>query len=345
MRALILRPLIWLPALLAVAAGVWLWGFGGAEQVASEAARGQRDVQNAMAGALRRLQGGDWAALSALWGLCFAYGFFHAAGPGHGKLVIGGYGVARRVPMGRLAGLAVSSSLAQAATAVVLVYAGVLLLGWSRERMQMLADTSLNALSMLLIAGIGLVLLTRGTRRLWRHWPVEKEPDAGLFPAPALASGPQMGGSGGGALQMTDLHALGRSVHFDHAPTAGADICETCGHAHGPTLEQAEAVRSLRDGLAIIAAIAVRPCTGALFLLILTRHIGIDWAGIMGAFVMALGTATITVLVAVASVSFRESALMQMAGGAATARAMSVFEALAGGLILALSVQLIARSI
>lgn len=343
MRALILRPLIWLPALLAVGAGVWLWGFGGAERVAFEATRGQRDVQNAMAGALRRLQAGDWAALSALWGLCFAYGFFHAAGPGHGKLVIGGYGVARRVPMGRLVGLAVSSSMAQAATAVVLVYAGLLLLGWSRERMQLLADTSLNVLSMVLIAGIGLVLLTRGIRRLWRHLPQTAQP--GPIPATVSASGPPFAMSGGGTAQFGDLHSLGRTMQFDQSPAPGAAICETCGHAHGPTLEQAEAVRSLRDGLAIIAAVAVRPCTGALFLLILTRHIGVDWAGIMGAFVMALGTATITVLVAVASVSFRESALMQMAGGAATARALSAFEALAGGVILALSVQLIAKAI
>jgi ABC-type nickel/cobalt efflux system permease component RcnA len=322
-----MRRLIWVPAVLAVVAGVWLFGMGGLARVAAMAAEGQREVQNAMAGALRALRAGQPDALFTLWSLCFAYGFFHAAGPGHGKLVIGGYGLGRRVPMLRLSALAVASSLAQAATAVIMVMAGILVLGWSRETMQGLADKSLNTLSNALIAGIGLWLLWRGARALWRLRSVP-EPVADVAVA-------DFGGAG-------NLHGLGQ-VMPDHPAKGNGGVCEVCGHAHGPTMEQVAEVKSLRDAAVIIGAIAARPCTGALFLLVLTWRLDLLWAGIAGAFVMAVGTATVTVLVAIASVGLRESALMQVASGTATLRFLSALEVLAGAIILAIALQLLLR--
>jgi nickel/cobalt transporter (NicO) family protein len=287
------------------AAAVWLWGLGGADQIARQAAAGQLQVQNAMAGALRALQQGDRSAVLTLWGLCFAYGFVHAAGPGHGKLVIGGYGLGARVPVGRLAGLALASSLAQAATAVLLVYGAVLVLGWGRAQMTALADEVLEPFSYALIAGVGLWLVLRGARHL--------------------------------RAQRTPVHA--HDHDHDHET-----VCASCGHAHGPSLQQAAEVRSLRDAIAIVAAIAVRPCTGALFLLILTWRFGLDWVGIIGAFVMGLGTASITVLVAVAAVGFRESAL-QLVSNRGTARMMASAEIAAGAVVVVLALQLVQRSL
>ncbi|WP_322895228.1 MULTISPECIES: hypothetical protein [unclassified Yoonia] len=281
------------------AAALWLWGFGGAGQVAQQAAMMQRDVQNAMAGALRALQQGEPGAVMTLWGLCFAYGFVHAAGPGHGKLVIGGYGVGARVPVGRLAGLALASSLAQAATAVLLVYGAVWVLGWGREQMTSFADDLLEPFSYALIAGVGLWLVLRGARH---------------------------------------LRAQSQPAHHHDA------VCSSCGHAHGPTPAQAAEVRSLRDAAAIIAAIAVRPCTGALFLLILTWRFDLDWAGIVGAFVMGLGTASITVLVAFAAVGFRESAL-RLVSNRGTAQMMASAEIAAGAVVVVLALQLVLRSV
>jgi ABC-type nickel/cobalt efflux system permease component RcnA len=291
--------------------------------VARFAAEGQRDVQNAMAGALRGLRAGEPGALGALWGLCFAYGFFHAAGPGHGKLVIGGYGLARRVPLVRLSVLAVASSLAQAATAVILVYAGVLALGWSRERMQGLADGNLTALSYALIAGLGLWLAFRGARGLWRMRPVAH----------------------GHGHEHEHEHNHDPGHHHDHNQHHDTDDCATCGHAHGPSIAQAENVRSLRDALMVIGAVAVRPCTGALFLLILCWRFGIDAAGIAGALIMGLGTACVTLVVALAAVSLRESALMRVASGPGVPRMMALFEALAGAMVFAVAVQLLLRGV
>ncbi|MEJ8560102.1 hypothetical protein QTO30_01810 [Yoonia sp. GPGPB17] len=291
-------PVVILGALGALA--LWFWAFGGADQIAGFAITAQRDVQNAMAAALRGLRAGEPGALATLWGLCFAYGFVHAVGPGHGKLVIGGYGAGTRVPARRLAGLALGASLAQSLTAVLLVYAAVFLFGWGRAQMTGVADDVLAPLSYALIGMVGLWLLLRGVRHL-------------------------------------------RPAH-DHTHHGDSEVCSSCGHAHGPTLKQAETVRSWRDALIVIGTIAVRPCTGALFLLILTWRLDIVWAGIAGALIMGLGTASITVLVAFAAVGFRESAL-QLVSHSAVARTLAWVEILAGGTVLILASQLVLRSI
>lgn len=289
------------------ALAVWLWGFGGAGAVSVWAAEGQREAQNAMARGLRALRAGEPGALMALLSLCFAYGFFHAAGPGHGKLVIGGYGMGKPVPLLRLAGLALVSSLAQAATAVLLVAGGLLLLDWGREQLTSAAEDVLAPVSYGLIALVGVWLLARGVRRL-------------------LASRPA---------------ASARQAHHGHAH---GEVCASCGHRHGPTAEEAADVHSLRDALAIIGAVALRPCTGAVFLLLLTWRMGVLWAGIAGAFAMGIGTATVTVAVAAAAVTMRKGALAQLQGTGAL-RAAALLEVLAGAVVAVLASQIMLRAL
>lgn len=304
-----MRAALLIAALAVLAVAVWLWGAGGADWVVAQATEGQRAAQGAMASGLRALRAGEPGALTGLLGICFAYGVLHAAGPGHGKMLIGGYGVGVRVPVMRLGLLALASSLAQAAAAVLLVYAGVLVLGLTRPAMTGFADRVMAPASFGAIALVGLWLVLRGARRLWR---------------------------GRARATHDDAHA--------HAPDADG-VCTSCGHRHGPSMEEAAAVRSWRDALMLVAAVAVRPCTGALFLLILTWRFGLVSAGIAGAFAMGLGTATVTIAVAIAAVTFREGLVWRLAQGSGAARLLPLVEMVAGGLVAAISLQLLAGAI
>jgi len=300
MRAAVLRPsplrvvLIVGLALALVLAALWLTG-------ALEALRPwlldqQRAVQGQLAGAVRQVRAGAPGAWAALMAVCFGYGVAHAAGPGHGKLVISGYGVARRVPLGRLAGLAMLAALAQSAVAVALVGAGVLLLGWSRARLEMVNETWMVPLGSLAIAGVGVWLMLRGLRSLWRG--------------------------------QTPLH----DHHHHHDAT--------CSHDHAPTLSQVEALGGWRDAALLVGGIALRPCTGALFLLVLAFAMGIGGAGIAGTFAMGLGTGAVTVAAAALSVWAREG-LWASVQTRHWSRALPVVEVLAGGVIVAMALALV----
>ena len=310
-----------------------LWASGALDPLARWAAAEQRAVQEALARAVQALRQGAPGAWGALLAVCFAYGFFHAVGPGHGKAVIGGYGMARRVRLRALVGLALLSSLAQAAVAVLLVAGGAFVLGWTRPRMEEVAETALTPLSYALVAGLGLWLIWRGARGVMRP------SGAGMAqerPAhdPTQHAGHHHGGH----------HHAGH--HHGHAPShdhAGGEACG-CGHAHGPTVAQVAEVASLRDAVLLVAAIALRPCSGALFLLILTFAMGIGWAGVAGTFAMGLGTAAVTVLVAGLSVWAREGALAALPG-AGLARVLPGVEMVAGAVIAAVSVMLLAGSL
>ncbi len=302
--------LVLIAALVALAAGgAALWAFGGFEQVAAWAAERQRETQNALARGLRALRSGQPGALAALMGLCFAYGFFHAAGPGHGKVVIGGYGLGSRVAARRLVAISLAASLAQAATAVALVYAGVRLFQWTRERMVGVAEDLLAPASYAAIAAIGAWLMLRGVLRLRR---------AGAAGSPDHPHRHDQDGH----------HRDRDGDHHDHGPE--------CGHRHGPTAEEVARVSGWRDAAALIAGIAVRPCTGAIFVLVLTWGMGIPLAGIAGAFVIGLGTASVTILVALAAVWFRDGVRWSLADGGVAGRAVPVLEIM-GGLVVVLA--------
>lgn len=289
------------PVLLALAYAVWLWISGGFDQIAAMAALEQRDFQNRIARTLRELRGGGEGSLLVLLIACFAYGFFHAVGPGHGKVLLGGYGLGRKVSALRLSAIGLAASLGQAITAVALVYTGVLLLSLGREQMVGLTEDIMAPASYAAIALIGGWLILRG----FRH-----------------------------------VRAQAADHHHDHD---GA--CSSCGHRHGPTPDEVAGARSFTEILVLIGSIAIRPCTGALFVLLITWQMGIALAGIAGAFAMALGTATVTVAVGLGAVGMRGGLVASLTSGSLAARLLPAVEIFAGLLIALIASGLLLRSL
>lgn len=278
-----------------------LWATGGLAALEAWVLQAQRAVQDRLAGAVRAIKTGQAGAVWLLLSVCFGYGVLHAAGPGHGKLLIGGYGIGRRVPFWSLSALSLLASLAQAGVAVALVYAGVAVLGWTREAAQGVAEDVMAPIGTAAIAGVGLWLMLRGVAQVR-----------------AQGHGPD--------------------GHHHHDADCG------CGHAHGPSAAQVEQITGWRDAAALIAGIALRPCTGALFLLILTWQVGIGLAGIAGAFAMGLGTAVVTVAVAALVVWAREGALASLPTGG-IARVLPWLQVLAGGVVAVVALMLLVQAL
>lgn len=299
-----MRRIVTLVALAVLLVLAWFWWSGGFDRLSIWAAGQQRGFQNTMAMSLRDARAGEAGAVVALLTACFAYGLAHAAGPGHGKVLIGGYGVARAVPMMRLSLIALAASLGQAVTAVALVYTGVLILNVGREAMVGTTEAVMAPISYGAIALIGLWLVWRGLRRM-----------------------------------RPPLH-----VH-DHTHDAEGGDCPSCGHPHGPSLDQVEKAGTLREALILIAGIAVRPCTGALFVLIITWQMGIGWLGIAGAFAMAVGTAAITMGVGMAAGGLRGGLLAGMNGSPRLAQMAALVELVAGAVVVFLATGLLLRAL
>tara|TARA_R110000764_G_scaffold55843_2_gene121904 strand:- start:1125 stop:2024 length:900 start_codon:yes stop_codon:yes gene_type:complete len=296
-------PLIVLLVLLA-ALGWWLWPGGGLGQIGQMAAGYQRSFQNEMALTLRATKAGNAGAFWTLLGVCFAYGFFHAVGPGHGKVLIGGYGLGRRVTVWRLGMIALLSSLGQAVTAIVLVQGGLWLFALTREQMVGTAEDIMAPVSYGAIVLIGLWLVGRGARRMLR-----------------------------------------RPVGYDHDHSHDDGTCSHCGHRHAPSVEEVAGLTSLREALLLIAGVAIRPCTGALFVLVITHGMGIAGAGIAGVFAMAVGTAVVTVAVGTGAIGLRSGLLGSAAGGPWATHLLPLVEIAAGALVVAGAGGLLLRAV
>jgi ABC-type nickel/cobalt efflux system permease component RcnA len=247
----------------------------------------QRTLQSRLAVAVREMKKGDgWLGALTLIGLSFLYGLFHAAGPGHGKAVISSYVVANRTTVRRGVILSFAASAAQAFSAIGLVT--VLAIGMNAAGLQIRQTVAqFEIASAALVILTGLWLLFTQLRRQLTAFRAEIAA-AHLHPAAA-----QHGHE--------EHHA---HHHHDHAH--GEDC--GCGHAHMPLPQDFEGRWSLRHAAAVVFAVGIRPCTGAILILVFALTQGMFWAGVMATFAMALGTAIMVSALAILAVGSREAA-------------------------------------
>jgi nickel/cobalt exporter len=235
----------------------------------------QAEFYRMMSGAIRAAKA-DGSAAYTLLGISFLYGIFHAAGPGHGKAVISSYLVANNETWKRGVALSFASAVLQAVTAIVLVGIAAVLLGATAKAM---GDTVriIEAASYALIIVIGLRLLwVKG--RSFLHL---------LRPS---------------THNIHDHHGHDHAHHHHHNEEEEASAW---GHAHALEPRELTGRHWLRRGLAAIVAVGLRPCSGAIIVLVFALAQGLFWIGVAATFVMGLGTAVTVASIATLAVGAR----------------------------------------
>jgi nickel/cobalt transporter (NicO) family protein len=254
----------------------------------------------------------DGSAAWSLFGLAFLYGIFHAAGPGHGKAVISSYIVANDETWKRGVVLSFASALLQALVAVAIVGVAAALLNAT-------AATMTRAVYWIEVVSYGLIVLI-GLRLLWVKGrafistarTLHKPAAVGAAVTPAdhghhshdhTHHGHDHGHHhhdhhGHGHHHHGGDHARDHAHHHDHDHD---DHASAWGHAHAPEPQELAGPGGWQRGLSAIVAVGLRPCSGAILVLVFALAQGLFWAGVVATFIMGLGTAiTVAVIATIA---------------------------------------------
>jgi ABC-type nickel/cobalt efflux system permease component RcnA len=117
---------------------------------------------------------------------------------------------------------------------------------------------------------------------------------------------------------------------------------EHCGHSHGPEPSQLSGPGGWRRGFSAVLTVGIRPCSGAILVLVFALAQGLFWAGIAATFVMGLGTAITVATIAIIAVSAKGLARRITAGrGGGGALLMRGVEFAAAGMVLLFGVGLL----
>ena len=256
--------------------------YGAYQRWQAQLLRQQREITNWLAAEVRvyKEQGALAPVLTILM-ISFLYGVAHAAGPGHGKAATAVFFGANRARIVNGISMAGIIGVVQALSAITFIGAFALLFHVSHTE-TIRSSLYIEMVSFALIASIG----------LWMAW-------GGII------------GRG-----CSHDHRLGTHAH-DHAHHHDHHHGHEQGHAHdhithAPATAGVPSV-SLTAMLPIALATGVRPCTGAILVLLLTLSQGIFEIGVLATFVMSLGTFVVVALIGMGVIFARQQA--SRAGG------------------------------
>lgn len=267
----------------------------------------QRKFHRELTTHLRNLsQGGDWHVALALIGASFLYGLLHAAGPGHGKAIMTGYLVTHRQTVRRGVQLAVAAAFCQGLVAIFIVYGLISFAGWLPRETQS-AVTWSERMSFALVSLVGAFLLYRGLKGLWRR----------------LRAKP----------------TCGHEHDHDHVHD------ETCGHVHMPSPETVAQAKDWKTMAGVVLSIGIRPCTGAVIVLVFAKAVALSWVGIAAVMAMSSGTALAIASLAAAAVGIRQVAInLPVTPTKYFGHAADIAAALGGILILVIGLSLLSSA-
>jgi ABC-type nickel/cobalt efflux system permease component RcnA len=224
----------------------------------------------ALSAAIRESKADGRAAYGLFW-LSFLYGIFHAAGPGHGKAVISAYLLADGSTVPRGIALSAAAALAQALTAIALVGVAALVLGATARAMgETVRWLEIGSYALIIVFGLVLV---------WRK--------------------------GGAFVTASRAWYAGKPAHEHEHHTHSHDHGHGHDHSHGPEPAELQGRGWLRRGLSAVIAVGMRPCSGAILVLVFALSQGIFLVGVVSTFAMAAGTAITVAVIAVLAVAAR----------------------------------------
>jgi ABC-type nickel/cobalt efflux system permease component RcnA len=301
---------------------------GGYTQLLGWVYEQQRNWQQSVSTSLSGI-GGE-AALTSTIALVvgsFFYGFFHAVGPGHGKVIMTTYLLSNREQTQRALGLTFAASLLQALVAIALVYGLVLLVGVTMRDSTAAARWS-ERLSYALVIAMGLWLIYRALKPRFSAW-LNTQKSAQVAHGHDHSHHKHDHAHQPYAHHDQAHHEDHHGHHHEHDEHCG------CGHNHGPTSEQLKEPSDWKTSLGIILSIGLRPCTGAILVLVLANSLGLVWAGVLAALAMAMGTFLAIGMLALLTVKARSHAEKIFADGSGTSWRWAVDSvAVAGGAFL-----------